>query len=87
MKKFEIHYEERTGPGDVCDVCHLEDGDALLRLDYYTKDYTSERRPYTECTHLQQHPHTIRICKKCIDDLRRVYWASLSEAVEKGWSE
>ena len=86
MKKFEIHYE-RTGPGDVCDVCHMEDGWTLIRLDYYTKDYTSARKPYMECQNLQQHPHTIRICKKCMDDLRRAYWESLNEAMEKGWSE
>ena len=87
MKKFEIHYERRSGPGDVCDVCHLEDGGTLLRLDYYTKDYTSAKKPYMECQKLQQHPHTIRICKRCMDDLRSAYYGSLEEAVEKGWSE
>ena len=81
MKKFSLSVSDHDNC--LCNICHRPR--KVLILKYYTKDYASNTRPGKICKTLQVHPHTIWVCKKCLEDLRGEWWGSINERFEKGF--
>ena len=68
MKKFNMGYSSTESC--QCDICHRTG--KVLKVEYYTKNYRSERTGKI-CETLQKHRHSIWICKKCFQDLRAAF--------------
>lgn len=83
MRKFTIQY----GKGAMCcDICFKHNDKKIAKLKYYTQDYASNKRKGKICKTPQKHPHSIRICSDCLKDLRREWYATTHERLEK-WND
>ena len=80
MKKFKIEYAS----GYVnCDICFKHEGMKIAKLEYYTQDYASNKRPGKICKTPQKHPHSIWICEKCLKELRREWWGTTDDRLNE----
>lgn len=66
MTKFKVEISKATNC--ICDICH--GGGRVAKIDYYKKNYRSNKRPGKICKTLQKHPISIWICERCMNDFK-----------------
>ena len=66
VAKFKVEISKATNC--ICNICH--GSGRVAKINYYTKDYGSNKRPGKICKTLQKHPRSIWICRKCMNDFK-----------------